>query len=230
MAYVGIGDRLIHDVASKINNVCEAEIEARNLTIEPIDTSSISNWLIDKMWLGKQELISHVPAEWVSKTDKFDCRFVLASEGDTVVELKNKPYIGVVRFDAQTDIPVPLYTKSDYRPDVYVPIYEGEVLPETVQGWIDSVAARQDISMRWREVRNNVTAYLKNCKSLNEALKLWPYLRSYIPSEYLERVDRKSTKSEAEASKAEEFLKGIDVDSVQASAVMARLSGVNFDQ
>jgi hypothetical protein len=230
MAYVGISDRLVHDVASKIGRIADAEITARSVDVAPLDTSSISDWMIDKMWLGKQELISQIPSDWISKTDKFDCKFVHAGKDDTLVELKTKKAVGHTRFDAPELIPVPLYTKSDYRPDVFIPIYEDEDLPEVVRTWFESQKAREEISTRWRDIRNDVSSFLRNCKSLNEALKLWPYLRSYIPTEYLERVDKKSAKSEGEASRAQEFLKQIDVDSVQASAVMARLSGVNLDQ
>jgi hypothetical protein len=65
-------------------------------------------------------------------------------------------------------------------------------------------------------------AFLGKCKSLNEALKLWPGVKMYIPREYIERVERKVERKVRE----KEILEDTPVDTLTAAAIAARLSGI----
>jgi len=66
---------------------------------------------------------------------------------------------------------------------------------------------------------------VSKCKSLNEAIKLWPDVQRYVPKQFLDRVAKKAEKSAGAASQGAEALKGIDVDMVNTSVVLARMAG-----
>jgi hypothetical protein len=68
-----------------------------------------------------------------------------------------------------------------------------------------------------------VLSFLQHCKSLNEALKLWPDIRIYIPQRYLDKAETVTKKAKAAESTALEHLKSIDTDNAVASAVMLRM-------
>jgi hypothetical protein len=61
------------------------------------------------------------------------------------------------------------------------------------------------------------------CKSLNEALKLWPDVRIYIPKEFLERVERKVERTTN--SGGAEAIKKVDTDAAVSAAAIARMMG-----
>jgi len=50
----------------------------------------------------------------------------------------------------------------------------------------------------------------------------------YIPSEFIDRVERKSAKGERTESTAAAFLATINTEEVQAAAVIARISGASI--
>lgn len=86
-----------------------------------------------------------------------------------------------------------------------------------------------EIEDRWNKIGVQVKGFLNHCKSLNEALKLWPDLRKYIPSDYLTRVDAKSERSSTtKSAAAADALKAIDMDALQTSVVLARMAGAKL--
>jgi hypothetical protein len=80
-----------------------------------------------------------------------------------------------------------------------------------------------EVDARWDKVRTDVLKFLENCKSLNEAIKLWPDIRIYIPKQYIERVEKKAERS-VSTNSALDILKGIDTDGAVAAAIGARLA------
>lgn len=82
-----------------------------------------------------------------------------------------------------------------------------------------------ECSDRWEAVIRQVTGFLDKCKSLNEAVKLWPDLRRYVPADLQRRLDLKPEREKTDASSAAEALKAIDMDAVNTSTVLARMAG-----
>jgi len=83
---------------------------------------------------------------------------------------------------------------------------------------------------RWQKIRVQVLEFLGSCKSLNEALKLWPDLRRYVGAEYLARIDQKQEKEKRDPSAAIAKLKAMDLETIAASTVTARLAGAAGSQ
>jgi sugar-specific transcriptional regulator TrmB len=94
-------------------------------------------------------------------------------------------------------------------------------LAEDFLKWSKEMSA---IEARWLKVRKQIVNFLKSCKSLNEALKLWPDVRIYIPDEFIKRVERK-VEREVSISKAASALANVDTDAAISAAMTARLMG-----
>jgi DNA polymerase elongation subunit (family B) len=91
----------------------------------------------------------------------------------------------------------------------------------------DLAVLRRECSKRWTKVQDQVLKFLGSCKSLNEAIKLWPDVRRYIPKDYLKRVDTKVEKTKTKSSGAD-ALAGMDMDMVNTSLVLARMAGASL--
>jgi uncharacterized protein with von Willebrand factor type A (vWA) domain len=89
-----------------------------------------------------------------------------------------------------------------------------------------------DINSRWKKVQNDVSKFLESCKSLNEAVKLWPDIKLYVPEQYLKRLNESVAreKKQQEANAALEALQSIDTDFAVAAAVGARLAQATAGQ
>jgi hypothetical protein len=90
---------------------------------------------------------------------------------------------------------------------------------EILERWSNEMMVRQ-IEARWNKISMDIAEFLDKCKSLNEALKLFPTLRMYIDSEDLERVDRKVER----ASQRKKLVEEVDVEGITAAAIAAKLS------
>jgi hypothetical protein len=92
--------------------------------------------------------------------------------------------------------------------------------------WADNHLVRMECINRWLGIGKKVRLFLDNCKSLNEALKLWPDLAHYVPKEYLDKVNAKTEAKKSGPSEAAlAALKAIDTDVVAQSNVLARMAG-----
>jgi hypothetical protein len=80
---------------------------------------------------------------------------------------------------------------------------------------------RTEIHERWGKVNSDIQVFLNKCKSLNEALRLWPALKMYVPEEYIERVETKVERRKRET----EIVESVDIGELTAAAIAAKLSG-----
>jgi hypothetical protein len=78
-----------------------------------------------------------------------------------------------------------------------------------------------EIQNKWEGVKTQIREFLDKCRTLNEAVKLYPGLRMYVPKEYLDRVDKKVERAEKVAK-----LHGIDTEGLTAAAIAAKLAGL----
>jgi hypothetical protein len=85
--------------------------------------------------------------------------------------------------------------------------------------------ARKECVDRWNSVTNQVVKFVETCKSVNEALKLWPDVRRYLSADTIARVDRKLDKATSKTSNALDALSQIDMGLVTSSTVLARMAG-----
>lgn len=230
MAFVGISEVLRSQVRSKIRDMAAAE--KSTLGPDPREGNGVpstgeEDWFIRSVWQGKPELRTLVPENWLVDVDMAGLYIDPEWDGDfKKVQERSKSaiYCGRIKFNTTIKMP-PTY--RGYIPDVIIGFLPGEELPADVKEVITYMTKAKDIKQRWEKVEEKVGEFLFHCKSLNEGLKLWPDLKVYIPKEYLERVERKTSSRSEKSTQAADILSTIDTNEIQAAAVIARLSGAN---
>lgn len=85
--------------------------------------------------------------------------------------------------------------------------------------------AHRATRLRWNKRLEGLNEFFGKCKSLNEAVKLWPGVRIYVPKLYLDQLDTPVVRSQAVVRK-ERVLATVDTDDLTAAAVAARLQGL----
>lgn len=212
MAFVGISGKLMDDVHRIIDRMSDAEVKSVHQEIV-YKVANESDWFVTKSWGDNIHLRDQIPAEWMTCDRHSACFHVeIAPYGETRFN---------VELPAQLQCFPPKY--SSYA--AFKTTEHDPSIPPLVQEMIDNRRAVLEIRHRWDAIQKQVRDFLRNCKSLNEALKLWPELEHYIPKEYVERVLEKRGRNTPTVSKAAEILGQIDTQAVVASAVIARMAG-----
>lgn len=211
MAYVAISSELKQNVKEQIKELQRKDAGAIPAVPSSVTLNTIPEDLKDKVWGEHRHLEAVMPKEWMVMRDdvtlkaKYVLEDSIVREASFEVNFKDtllscppntRPYSFAIAVD-------------EYYPLVaeYV-VYRKKIV---------------EVDVRWEKVRTDVMKFLENCKSLNEALKLWPDIRIYIPKQYIERVEKKAERS-TPTNSALDILKGIDTDGAVAAAVGARLA------
>lgn len=218
MAFVGISQNLMGDVRNKIRTMCLAEVQS--LGEDPMRAFTMTgyeSWFLDQLWGQHLHLRDQIPERWFRKFDNVDVHFNFNWNGDPAA-LRN--YNTYIRINAKGI----MFPPDIHGSDVYLGFTPDAELPPELAKVVHFSHQKKQIEKRWDDVRSKVCGFLETCKSLNEAIKLWPDLRMYIPSDYLERLDKKPERSTS-TSKALDVLATINTDEIAAAAVIARMSG-----
>lgn len=212
MAYVAINPAFLSRVEAKIQSMCEAEIKTLGEMPIPQLTDK-SEFFLDNVWGEHKHLYALMPSEYKNNFPEWRIN------------------INIRIADNEHSLSITIPTK--HMKDAYPPNHSWyshrevdanpEKYPEIVP-LVEHLKARAEINVRWTNVDSKVIDFLKECKSLNEAIKLWPDLKVYIDEADMKRLDVKHAKSDR-ASKAAEVLAGMDTDELMGAAVIARLSG-----
>ena len=220
MATVGISKDLINRVEAKIEGMRKAERASDLPNIDKnysIDASMLYN---TGCW-GAQHvhLLNLIPKDWL--TESHDASIVIAGWTDDAVSLSTS-----VRFTGMTfayQRPADGYYN---RHQSELTLDEVRAFPEEAPGraellqrWDDAVIEKA-IDARWNKVKTDITEFLNKCKSLNEAVKLFPGVRMYIHYEDLQRLDKKIERPTQRAKIVEE----VDTEGLTAAAIAAKLA------
>ncbi len=223
MATVGITKELINRVKSQINSMRRAERNSdvpnidKNITLDASQLFNIGCW-------GEQHvyLVNQIPKEWLGKIS--DGNIHIKGELDDGRNLST-----TIRFNGMDSA----YSrpKDGYynRADSELTIEHVRSMPEETVGraellqrWDESIVAL-DIDTRWAKVETDITEFLGKCKSLNEAVKLFPGVRMYIHREDIERLERKLERPTQRAKIVED----VDTEGLTAAAIAAKLAAAS---
>jgi hypothetical protein len=219
MARVTISNALVDSVNRNLKAFKQRELnQLHNPIMDGLSFSGNESFIQEHMWEGRLDLQSLLPQSWLYKGKRevgfqFNCTDMVSKidwyETDARIEIDF------------TTHPVPRHM-TESRQII-------RVSPEvSAQYGMDKLikykADHEAIVERYRKVRQDVATFLNKCKSLNEALKLWPAIAAYVDKDYVEKVNEVKPKGERRISEAMDVLAKIDVDAVQATAVAARLA------
>jgi hypothetical protein len=208
MAYVAINPAFCDRVKAKIELMKSAELKTIGDAPLP-DVGTNSDFFMDNVWGEHRHLCALMPNEY--KQSCHEWRIAIMVDGDETplkLETKGKGGIYPPNFSWYSHQAV---QKLDY--------------PE-VQPLLAYLKTKAEIVARWENVEHKVLGFLENCKSLNEGVKLWPDLVTYIDKDDITRLGVKREKS-ANQSRAMEALAALNTDELMGAAVIARLSGAD---
>lgn len=207
MAYVALTKTAFQDIGNKIERMKHAELQTvpqpPSVVIEPNDP-----WFLQNYWGENAHLFALVPDDWCGFTANISA--LISEEGTP----RSRAIQVTAAHSGKFKIPprVSQYKHADAPRDN----------PHFTL-WYEFYAQAWVIEDRWKNVKAQVMEFLGNCKSLNEALKLWPDVRLYVPDSYLAEAARKK-ESKPKESKALEALKKLNTDELTSAVVAARLT------
>lgn len=222
MAYVAISKALVGTFKNHIDTLATKELGSGGDTSKEVNDirtdASLHEHIIQLMWgdalhmrdqLSKYSFDSHVDLQITNRYQE---------EGDsrvrrTEIRISNMklPCVAACRQRISYGNYIELAMSPDDHP--------------ALAALADKVELARECKARWAKVTLQVTTFLEKCKSLNEALKLWPELANYTHKDYLAKVNEKAERAAPKASAAAEALKGIDMDNFKTSVVLARMAG-----
>jgi hypothetical protein len=219
--YVAISQRLINETQVVIKLRKSQEVLAPT-TYSVADHEAA---LIEKLRFGEHADIGRqIPEEWLWGTTSIEAKVINGGELVMGAYLDRK-----VTFNFEDDgvrVPFDLTRNTyDHKLGGYVihRVIDVKEFPQ-VQEVIKAMQERDAVNIKYAKIHREVTNFLESCKSLNEAIKLWPHITSYVPESYVKKTHEKITKVKEE-SKAASVLANIDTDMLTASAVLSKLQG-----
>lgn len=204
--YVGISETLLNAVRDKISTMRKKEISTTGTRPEVhVDKEVVERML----WGDYLDLKDKMPKQW-----KYVVQSVTAKMGEYGSLELNYPKSGIV---------APPVTRSSGwgTPDFSI---EMDINDPGLVEYKKYVETLKEINDRWDKVNEQILTFLKKCKSLNQAMKLWPQVELYIPKDYIDRINAKVDRKEQQ-SEAKDAVKGLDVEHLTTAAVIARMSG-----
>ena len=220
MATVGITKELRERVTDVIRNMERKEIRAdlpdyeKNYNIDATYLYHYGCWGKDYM-----HLVNEMPREWLSGVT--EARIKVSGKLDDGRQLStNVHFTGMNAFRRPSDS---YYNKGDSE----INLETLRAMPEVVAGraellkrWDEEVQVYY-INERWKKIRNDIDDFLEKCKTLNEAVKLFPGVRLYIDASDLERLDRKIERM----SQRKKIVEEMATDELTAAAIASKLMG-----
>lgn len=220
MATVYITKELISRVQSVINKMRMAERASdlpnidKNIQLDARQLYNIGCWGAEHVHLK-----DIIPKDWMQEVPEAPVSVFGTLDDGTNIKTR-------VRFTGMTKA----YARpsKDYwnRSASELTIDQLRALPEDMPGrsellqrWDDAVLEFA-LNARWEKVSDDISAFLNKCKSLNEAVKLFPGVRMYINRDDIERLDRKVERQ----SQRKLIVESYDTDGLTAAAIAAKLA------
>lgn len=215
MAFVGISKDFMARVNNKIDAMHGAELKTLGQEKPKLHIAPTDPFYMQTIWGQHTALFKQMPNDWISYQDGMNFKFKIP-DANRDREMDNWFDFRVAT--TSTGFPVPPRTSSydSKECDPYNPVM-AEIL--------DYALKQNEIAMRWETVKKKVIGFLQACKSANEAIKLWPDVKTYFDATDIVRLDIKAVRSGSKDSAAAEALAGIDTGEIMSAAVIARLSG-----
>jgi hypothetical protein len=214
--HVGITQELKSDVSNRIRNFFRRKAYQLEFGCEALSQTYTMNrehpMLSRIIWGEHEHLLALMPKQWCKR---------MTSDFEVQVQTKvpGQESFSKLRIKVKNNAEMVAPPGFEYFRDHTIPY---DLCPETKK-YFDLHIREQTFESHWQKINSDVREFLNSNKSLNAAIKAWPELRAYIPSDYLARVDKKPERK-AQQEKAEQVLASIDRDAAVAAATMVTLA------
>lgn len=226
--HVGITGELLNAVSNKIHGQLRPKDYRLTFGVDDIDRTlklPSDHPVVNKaIWGEHEHLREQMPSAWLEKLEP--------SSYDRTVTLRLRTRVDDKELHAHNEKWIQIDVCLHGERDIFVPpkcsrysTFEvaANISPE-VKEFFDKKIEETKFEYKWLKIKHDVQRFMSSNKSLNAALKAWPELRAFIPSEYLERVDRKPERKAQQQAEAERKLAEIDREGAVAAATLAALA------
>lgn len=221
MATVYITKELEKRIHNRICKMRDQEVQIEVPDNEKSLTLDASELLMQMAWGDYKHVFPQLPREWLAHNKNQDFN-VIAHVDEAGNETKY--CVSLVGLTEYYEPPTP-HRWGAPRPSCTKEWLQTKLHLNGTQYILDQIAQKEirtTITEKWDKVANDISTYLSKCKSLNEALRLWPALKMYVPEEYIDRVNHKVERRQRET----EITMTVDLEELTATAIAAKLSGV----
>lgn len=215
MAYVGISRELRREIQRVVTRMKEAEKERLTQALHPLSTRVLTGaeWaqrIEAAAWDKHAQLRATLPEEWLVATPRIDVHF-----------MRDAASVESVRYEAPPTLVLPPSYKTDYIGDVNLPLAGLGEFGEQLTRYHVAIEANEE---RFTLVWGSIDTLLQRCKSLNEAVELFPDLRFFLDDGVKTRLDEKRGRKQSEPDTR---LVGIDTALITAAAVLGKMNEGN---
>jgi hypothetical protein len=208
--YVAISDRFESDVRSQIRLMADKEYRAIDQQNPLPRIDGTEKVFLEQLWKEHLPLKDQMPTEWLMKITNFNmCVAFVGLDGNT---WNTNYYVTPL---------APIYAPPSTG--TYGLVLKADA-SDKFEPYRQHARARNEAENRWGQVTEQVCGFLSKCKSLNEALKLWPQIEPYIPQHYMKKAQTKKAGGKRDSSEAIEAAKQLDTETLTAAAVISRMS------
>lgn len=234
MAFVGNTESVRRDIRTEIRRKRDIELKTVPYPSTGLDPNSLKKTQRDALGqiveLGTvQKIIDHFWAPWIDLRDTRLKDWVYPRAMSVHIKLEGfdkeqHPFEPQPLLMDLRGLPMPVCIGKDgdrhWHINVIMDVKDDPRFEEYLNNW----TTYKQIEARWIKVENQIVKFVEQCKSLNEAIKLWPDVATYVPQTYLNKIAEKPPAKAKTASTAAEFLKNVDTNIVKASEVAVRLA------
>lgn len=226
---IQITDKLLTDIQKQIESMAQQAIKAEfgspNDHI-PLFPCGEHKDFADRIYWGEHlHLKDKMPSDWMEdiQADRHsDWR-------DHPCRVDNSQFKKVeLQFSLDTQGQTYFAPPNTTRYKVYFNLTEDSSESDPVVGPIvKMLRARSLASIRWSETATKVTEFLKTCRSLNQAVKVWPEIVNFLPEDRRKRLEednKPKVKKERTTPAPEEFLGQIDRGQIAADLVTLKFA------
>lgn len=220
MATVYITQELSGRISDVIKRMRDADITAQDADTGRVIEIDTSEFLTKAMWGGHLHLKDQIPQDWLSLNTGPTMTVTMPAEEEGkqlkhIIHFRNQKVINRPNNDRWSEPKIEC-TKA------FLDAHVDMAGVQNILNYIDRMNLNNEIRAKWSKVEADVMLFLGKCKSLNEALKLWPGVKLYVPSEYIRRVEHKVERKVRE----KEIKESVATDELTAAAIAARLAGI----
>ena len=232
MAFVALSNTTKDAITGKLKQMRIASM--RNIGASPLPNNAVidKDALADFLWGEHKELREKLPNAWKATSIPYMHFYIIDTEGNAISTVYNlesvsryQAYCGEVSYP--DNMLPPNVLKLGRYDELIVPASVFGITEDTLQKHDEWFKSMTEEIVKWQTVANQVSDFLDRCKSLNQALKLMPSFRMYIPAELLARVDEKVERSAPKGKDGGNPLEGLDVNAIAMAALTARAMSNN---
>jgi hypothetical protein len=218
MATVNVSQELKGRVHQFISDLCNKDVKDQGLATKNVKRKDATELLMRIGFGDHYDLAMQCPNNWFSKSEYANLTVVVPTENP---DKSNEYDIHFENLEGYRSAPDLRWRNAGKCTLGYLKSNLHLAGAEEAVAAVEVEMKIAEIQNKWEGVKTQIREFLDKCRTLNEAVKLYPGLRMYVPKEYLDRVDKKVERAERVAK-----LHGIDTEGLTAAVIAAKLAGL----